>query len=321
MYVTCKLYVRTKDQKPRNMTTNLVLVSVADKEAAKRTRKVEEQNYTKALNRRMSELGLSSDDIEAAKVGCGSMFCSLFSRVRKHQATRVATTAADATQYGVAQSSTRLFGINRGSTASEKLEKATDQMRIRVQEVDKRVSDAKNESRLAFQRGDKAQAVRMLRKAKASEKQQATAVAALEALERQVDLLAESQLNKEIANALSATAASVKKKTKGLVDKADKAVDDTAELKDFAEDMNSALGGLHVNDDYDDEELMEELKDMVSVPPDPPTSAAQPDCSADAKLIRDKHAEWDELQSIRASFPDAPQNGPKAQERASLLAQ
>jgi len=309
--------------------TNDVLVSVSDKQRFKKSRKIAQQNFDALVDRKAAELGFAPEADTSANVGCGTMFCRLFSLARRHRATRVATTSTAA---GAAAPGSRLFGIagRRADTAAAKLETATEQMRLRVQAVDKRVADARTDARAAMARGDKPLALRLMKKAKAAEKQQATAAAALEALERQVDLLAESALNKEIASALSASAASVKKRTKGLVDKADKAVDDSQELKDFAEDMQSALGGLHTADDYDEDELLAELAEMAEAPPPEPPTSAVPSVEAgaasdaeraatDAAALEARHAEWDAERAARAALPDAPKHG-KREEKTSLLA-
>jgi len=64
-----------------------------------------------------------------------------------------------------------------------------------------------------------------------------------------------------VATALSASVAVAKKKTVGLLSKTEDAVDSAVELKDFAEDVSQAFGGLQ-SDNYDDDELLEELQAM-----------------------------------------------------------
>jgi hypothetical protein len=109
--------------------------------------------------------------------------------------------------------------------------------------------------------GKKPEALAWLKKAKQAESQHSNAVATHAALERQIDVLAESALQKEVATALSASVAVAKKKTVGLLSKTEDAVDLAVELKDFAEDVSQAFGGLQT-DNYDDDELLEELQAM-----------------------------------------------------------
>ena len=114
------------------------------------------------------------------------------------------------------------------------------------------------------------------------------AVATHAALERQIDVLAESALQKEVATALSASVAVAKKKTAGLLSKTEDAVDSAVELKDFAEDVSQAFGGLQA-DNYDEDELLEELQamqmeeeieDVISAPAPVPVVAVAVDASA-----------------------------------------
>jgi hypothetical protein len=75
-------------------------------------------------------------------------------------------------------------------------------------------------------------------------------------------MLESSALQREIASALSASIASTKKKTKGLLEKAENAVDGSAELHDVAQEINEVMGGLAKVDDYDEDDLLEELEKM-----------------------------------------------------------
>ena len=52
-----------------------------------------------------------------------------------------------------------------------------------------------------------------------------------------------------------------KKKVVGLLSKTEDAVDSAVELKDFAEDVSSVMGGLQM-DNYDEDDLLEELNAM-----------------------------------------------------------
>ena len=107
-----------------------------------------------------------------------------------------------------------------------------------------------------------------LKKAKVVEKQLETAQSTHVALETQVDVLAQSELQKQVASALSASVATTKKKTKGLLGRTETAVEDAAELKDLAEDISSAMGGLQT-EAFDEDELMEELLAMSEPAPKP----------------------------------------------------
>ena len=103
-------------------------------------------------------------------------------------------------------------------------------------------------------------------KQKMVEKQLETAQSTHVALETQVDVLAQSELQKQVASALSASVATTKKKTKGLLGRTETAVEDAAELKDLAEDISSVMGGLQT-EAFDEDELMEELVAMSEPAP------------------------------------------------------
>ena len=164
--------------------------------------------------------------------------------------------------------------------------------------------------------GKKADALMALKRAKALEKQAATALSTHAALESQQDMLESSALQREIASALSASVASTKSKSKGLLSKTETAVDDAAELKDAFEEVTEALGGLQAQyGDDDDEELLAELQSMVAeVPVAAPTeavaTASPPTISGEAAT-----ASADVAQVV-AAFPKAPKG---KTERLGLL--
>ena len=112
--------------------------------------------------------------------------------------------------------------------------------------------------------GKNSEAIAALKRAKAVEKQLSAAQATHAALEQQVDLLESAELQREVSDALSASASSVKKKSKGLLSKTENAVDEASELRDLAEDVTVALGGLATHPDEDDDELLAELDAMVA---------------------------------------------------------
>ena len=101
-----------------------------------------------------------------------------------------------------------------------------------------------------------------LKRAKALEKQAEVAASTHAAIEQQKDMLESSALQREVATALSASIATTKKKTKGLLEKAESAVDGSAELKDAVEDINEVMGGLSTTDQFDEDDLLEELELM-----------------------------------------------------------
>ena len=134
-------------------------------------------------------------------------------------------------------------------------------MEAHAEALGERAAAARTKAKALMAAGKKPEALAWLKKAKQAEGQHSNAVATHAALERQIDVLAESALQKEVATALSASVAVAKKKTVGLLSKTEDAVDSAVELKDFAEDVSQAFGGLQ-SDNYDDDELLEELQAM-----------------------------------------------------------
>jgi len=134
-------------------------------------------------------------------------------------------------------------------------------MEQHAETLGERAGAARAKAKSLMSAGKKTEALACLKKAKQAEGQHANAMATASALERQIDMLAESALQKEVATALSASVAVAKKKTIGLMSKTEDAVDAAVELKDFAEDVSSVLGGLQA-DNFDDDELLEELEAM-----------------------------------------------------------
>ena len=107
-----------------------------------------------------------------------------------------------------------------------------------------------------------AEAVLAHKRSRAIERQAESATATRTALEQQLDVLESSALQKEVAQALSASVASTKAKTKGLLGRTETAVEDAQELKDFSEDVQQVLSSMQ-HDDVDEDELAAELAQMV----------------------------------------------------------
>ena len=148
------------------------------------------------------------------------------------------------------------------TTASDRLSTAAKSMEAHAESLGERAAAARAKAKSLMAAGKKFEALAWMKKAKQAEAQHSNAVATHAALERQIDVLAESALQKEVATALSASVAVAKKKTAGLLSKTEDAVDSAIELKDFAEDVSSAFGGLQA-DNYDEDELLEELNALA----------------------------------------------------------
>ena len=145
--------------------------------------------------------------------------------------------------------------------ANAKLARTAEQLAARVQDLAGRVATARSTAASLNAAGKKTEALAALRRSKAIEKQLAGSQTALESLEAQLLILEDAKLQAEISAALAASTGDVKRKTKGLLKRTEKAVDDAADVKDLAEDVHSALDGLRPTD-LDEDELLAELEEL-----------------------------------------------------------
>ena len=98
------------------------------------------------------------------------------------------------------------------SSASDRLSTAAQSMEAHAESLGERAAAARAKAKSFMASGKKAEALAWMKKAKQAESQHSNAVATHAALERQIDVLAESALQKEVATALSASVAGAKKK-------------------------------------------------------------------------------------------------------------
>lgn len=168
------------------------------------------------------------------------------------------------------------------ANANARLEKAAEQMEHHAEQLYAKAEASRAKARALMAQGKKAEAMGSLRRSKALEKQAEVATSTHSAIEQQKDMLESSALQREVATALSASIATTKQKTKGLLEKAEKAVDGSAELRDAVEDIGEVMGGLNTNDQYDEDDLLEELElmqreydeDADAAPVEAPAAAA-----------------------------------------------
>lgn len=223
-------------------------------------------------------------------------------------ATAAAAAAASTAATAPASAASRLFGTRKtGASDASKLNKAIEMASAKVAELTDRVSLGKQRAMMLQKEGKKTEALMALRKAKANEKLLASSNAALETLEAQKDMLENAALQRELASALASTTKSIKGKTRGLVKFAEKAVDDTQELRDDAEDLNAAFEGIQPSSNVDEDELMDELNAMMEVQggtnesSNESSQAAQPAPTASHRQV---HITTEE--ELSAQFPSVP---------------
>jgi len=227
-------------------------------------------------------------DDEAQRRGCGGG-CFPFlmrrgrSRVAQESSMEVAVFGQSAAGGGTASTNARL-------------EKAAEQMESHASQLYAKSGVSRSKAKALMAQGKKQEAMLALKRAKALEKQAEVAASTHAAIEQQQEMLQSSALQREVASALSASIASTKKKTKGLLEKAESAVDGSAELRDVAEEINEVMGGLAKVDDYDEEDLLEELELLAREPDDEEATAAAaaeeapPPSAAEAKALVEPQA-------------------------------
>lgn len=268
----------------------------------------------------------------AQQSGCG--FCGMFRRRRS-----AARSVEHASASSSSNSSSRIFGTSKSASSSHsKLEAAVRAMQVRATDLSDRAALSRAKAVQLAKAGRKADALAELKRAKAVEKQLATANAAAMALEQQLDVLAESELQREVASALSASVKSIKGKTKGLLGKTETAVDDAAEVADLAADMSQVLEGLAPSNGVDEDDIADELAELMraaeedSIPASGASSAlqaagscalshSQSVCSEEG-LAADAKQVGLELPSPGLHMPSSnasPARSARKEERASLL--
>ena len=229
-----------------------------------------------------------------------------------------------------------LAGVKKGDPAA-KLEEAAAVMRGRISQLDERAQGERKQAVILQKAGQKMQALRSLKKAKATEQQLEANQASLMAVEQQVDLLAQAAMQRTLTSALASTSKSMKADGK-MIGKAEQAIDQASEARDLANDLNEVVADFANNgaSDINDDDLMAELEAMsvADEPPPPPEHEEMREGEKAAEISRLEAAiaeRQDRLaaaKAVRESFPSAP-NGAmpskgksrKKEEKAGLLAE
>jgi hypothetical protein len=141
---------------------------------------------------------------------------------------------------------------------------ATD---VRMQAIEARISDLRATAKKQMQSGQKAQALRSLKLAKAFERKLVSLGDLSAALEHQRDQLEEVGLQQSIAAALGAGVSDMMKAQK-TVKRVEQVVDQANDLNDVSADLTSALENFSSAAfvDCDEDALMAELLEMQTEP-------------------------------------------------------
>ena len=300
------------------------LKTAADKQALLKMRREEERKLGATIDQLMANAAEPTP-------GCG--LCSVWRRLTRGQKRAVvqvvqAEAAAGSSQAvrGATSTQSRIFGMKKQS-ANEKLAQAAEALKSRLLQMESRAASEREEAKVAMKAGQKASAMRMLKRAKMTDKQVEAAQQSLLAIEQQVDLMAQAAMQKEIASALASSSKGMKANKK-MVKSAEAAVDDAQDARDMAEDLSNALSELGGNDTGDDDELLEELQAMVNEDPPNTTDAVEISLSDDGEEAKQQElarleariARWDEAEEVRQKMPTAPKGKTKAEEKQGLLA-
>ena len=195
---------------------------------------------------------------------------SELSSVAPSSSSASSSNSASASETGAAKSlevNSRIFGlagVKKASDPAKMLEQAASVMRARIEQLEQRAAEQRSEAARLVKLGQKTAAMRALKKAKQIEASVAANSASLDAVEQQVDMLAQAAVQKTLTSALETTSKTMQKDKK-MVARAERAVDDAVEVRDMADDLNNAMSELanHNNADFDDDDLQEELEAMI----------------------------------------------------------
>lgn len=312
--------------------------TVEDKQAALKDRVEKQRALGAQIDRVLA-------DAHTSPSGCG--ICHVWRRLTGRQRSMALATVEETTSStGVATTTAahvRLFGMKKASPHA-KLAEAAASMETRVQQLESRAASERAEATRLAQAAQRTTALRMLKRAKATEKQLETLQQSLLAVEQQQDLMQAADMQKQLASALASSGKGMKAQKK-LLKNAESAVDDAQDARDMADDLGSVMAEFAQNgtgnDDEDD--LIAELQEMVDKGPPPSPSAMvdvsldDPSSSSDAteyakqqeiKYLEERIARYDasvEARQVAENMPAAPTttlNGKSkvSQEKEALLA-
>jgi len=168
-------------------------------------------------------------------------------------------------------------GAPKPNKATEKLDAASAAIEARAASLAEKAQTLRATAKTLHAQGDKKSALLMLKRSKAIEKQAESAQATQMSLEQQRDLLESAAVQKSVSEALASAVKKSKRSTRGLLSKAETAVEESAELNDMSSDIAQVMGelGQQGTDAFDEDELAAELAEMCAdeAPSTTPTAA------------------------------------------------
>ena len=217
-----------------------------------------------------------------------------------------------------------LFGMKKKKVdPNAKLQEAAEAMAERIRGLEYRAIEGKKEAAALMKSGNKAAAMRALKKAKAVEKQVEQNQQALDAVECQVDMMAQAAIQSTVTAALTTSSAGLKG-NKEMLKKAETAIDDATEARDMAEDLNGVMTefATSATHDVDEDDLLAELRELMAGDDEPPPPAAMEDPQLAAmRKLEAAHAALDDADRLRKALPAAGGSGgrKKPEEKQGLL--
>lgn len=250
-------------------------------------------------------------------MSCGARLCELLRQrtgraVESARAGEMVPALADDASRPCAPALQRsVFGMPARQSPAVRLETVAREMRVRISQLEGRAGERRVEAARMHTDGQKANALRMMRKVKAVEGQISSQQAALDAVEQQIDMLEHAAVQKQLTNALASTSKSFKKDTKALC-RAEAAIDSAAEARDTATELGDVVAEFARvgHGEGDDDELMAELDALVhtgaeSGGVDAPSGAVEDDKQKQIDVLERKIA-IREARAIGARLPSVP---------------
>lgn len=209
----------------------------------------------------------------------------------------------------------QLFGVGKRVEPHEKLTEAASSLEERVRELEQRVLEGKRDAAQAMKTGNKALALRLLKKSKLVETKMVANQKSLDAIEAQLLLLGEAAMQKTLATALASSSKGFKNQSR-MIAKAESAIDVAADARDMAAELSDVFAEFGNTDASDDIDLLAELNAMVADDPSPATGET---VTQAMEKLETKHAEWDEVELIRRNEKKPSIRRRRTDDRVQLL--
>lgn len=304
-----------------------VVRTVEEKEQALRDRFDAQQRLDKAVDRAVANHDPHTDDLGCGGQGVCPAIASGLARAMGLSRRRPVSTndASCESRPRGGEISRAVLGLapSKKKTPASKLEDAAAAMHKRSQMLEARASEARDAARGALKSGNKAAALRELKKAKALEKQVLSLHSVMDAVDAQSAMLEQTALQKQVAAALGETAKTLKKE-KGLIAKAEDAVDAASEMKDLHDDLVQVMAGLgdSTSVDLDDDELLAELDSWSESESAAPPPGVYGSSASSPSAVGTDEDTYNTLEVLRR-MPTAPKDAVAVSvvERRSLLQQ